>query len=224
MGGYPAGLVDLIDTRVDAGRTKSRSVGTFVGIDSGYAMVAFDGSSLALPCKYLAGVPLTPNARVAVDMYGSDWVVTGAFKLTSMWPVTAFDFTIISSIASTTPQVGSPVVEIQFDAPPSGGVYLTVGGQISQSQNSNLTILSSRTVQGNDYASGVEIQPFDARRGIVAGRAVVTSGSPECSGTHRWPLLGLTPGSHYVVRTGHWVAPAGAGGVLARFLMAEPVM
>lgn len=223
MAGFPAGLVDLIDTRVDASRIKTRSVGTFVGLDSGYAMVAFDGSALALPCKYRAGIPLSTNARVTVDMYGSDWVITGTFAASSPWPVNSYDFTALSNFTNTGPVVGSPPLEIQFDAPPSGAVYMTVGGQLTQSNAANLSILSYRVVQGTDYASGVEIQPFDARRGIIAGRAV-SGGGPEASGTHRWPLAGLVPGSHYVARTGHWTSPAGTGTILARFLMAEPVM
>lgn len=221
MTNYGAGLVNLVDARIAAHKAKTRDVGTFVTMDSGYAMVAFDGSSLALPCKYVAGLALVPDTRVLVELYGSDWVVTG--QLSKVWPVHTFDFTTFVNFTNTTASLGSPVVEVQFDAPPSGGVYITVGGHISQGNVGNRTVLTYRLVQGTTYDTGSQVQGFDQRRAIIAGNAVTAGGGPEAAGTFRFPVSNLEPGEHYVARVGHYTEPAGQGTVTARFLMAEPV-
>lgn len=79
MAGYDAALVNLVDARIRAHAAKDRAVGTLVEVQGQYAYVAMDGSSLALPCKYLSGFPLVPDTRVVLHLYGSEWTVTGTF-------------------------------------------------------------------------------------------------------------------------------------------------
>lgn len=225
MAGFSADLVNLVDARIAAADRRTRNVGTFVQMDGDYAMVSFDGSSLALPCKYLANVSLTPDARVTLEQYGSDWVVTGTFNKLA-WPAAVEDLTPNNGFTNTggTTGYGSPIVQIEFDAPASGSIYMTVGGHISQTTNGNIAVLGYRIVRGDNYDTGANVLSFDYRRGISCGRPVLTSSAAELGATKRWLVTSLDPGAHYIARAGLWTSPAGTANAAARFLMAEPVM
>lgn len=139
MAGYGADLVNLVDARIASHREKTRSVGTFVGMDSGYAMVAFDGSALALPCKYAAGVALTlTDIRVLVELYGSDWVVTGTFARTGKQLVdvqkaalnatTALTATTATDLPGTTVTINTAMPNARWVAKYAADFEITTAG------------------------------------------------------------------------------------------------
>lgn len=224
MAGYDAHLVNLVDARIRESATKATATGTLVSTSGNVAWVVMDGDSLALPCKFVGGLSLLPDARVVLHKYGDDWTVTGDFAK-GYWPRRAYDQTVIAGFINTSaaPALGSPEVGFTFVAPPSGEVEVTVGGFIAQATNANTTHMTFSIRSGDTWADGVPVLGFDYRRGISAGKAVTVSGPPEVGAANMSPVPGLDPGATYVIRMGHWVAPAGSGTVAARYVRVDQV-
>lgn len=78
--------ISLIDQRIRAARDVDRAVGTVASVDASLlrAAVTFDGSALAVPVKMAGGVNAQAGDRVALNRYGSDWVITATFAV--RWP------------------------------------------------------------------------------------------------------------------------------------------
>lgn len=156
---------------------------------------------------------------------GSAWRRTGAFDTESMGHAAVNDATSIGSITSTTPSAGSPVCGSSFVAPPSGGVYVTVSGRISQSSNGQETLLGFQLRSGGIVGSGTIQVDFSSFRAVAAGRAVNTGGAALASGSRRCRVNPgtLTAGSTFNVQTMHWVT-GGTGTVEYREVIVEPVL
>lgn len=222
MAGYDAHLVNLVDERIAKQRVKTSATGTVVATAGAYVYVVMDGDQLALPCKFVGGLSLLPDTRVTLQKYGDDWTVTGDFAK-NYWPRKAHDLNAQSNFINTAAALGAPEVGATFVAPPSGEVLVTVGGVAVQSAVGNNTYLSFSVRTGGDWADGATVVGFDYRRGIGAGRAVVSGGSTETDGVNKSPVAGLDPGATYIARTGHWVTPAGTGTVHARYIEIDAV-
>ncbi|GGM27236.1 hypothetical protein GCM10011608_10000 [Micromonospora sonchi] len=133
------------------------------------------------------------------------------------------DGTTLANITSTTFVPGSPVVGRAFVAPPSGGIWVTVGGSIAQSVAGSNTRLSWEVRQGGTVGAGTVIWSPSSVRGISCGQAVVSGGPSQLSASDRDLADTLIPGTTYNIRTMHTVT-SGTGGVTYRKLMVEPVL
>lgn len=82
---YDADLIALIDQRIRAHTRRERAVATVQNRDTTGpgALAVFDGSSVGVPVKVLGNVFCKPGDRVVVDLYGSEWIVTGSFTATT---------------------------------------------------------------------------------------------------------------------------------------------
>ena len=78
--GLSLDMLRLVDARIAAAAQKLTAVGTVTEVQGTIAYVAFDGSSLPMPVKYVAGLTLAADSRVTLTRYGGDWVVTGSFN------------------------------------------------------------------------------------------------------------------------------------------------
>lgn len=219
--GFIARLVDVVDARVRAAQRSTSATGTLVSVSDRYAYVVMDGDPMPLPCKFVAGLTLNPDTRVLLHKYGDDWTVTNSFAK-SYWPRYAYDQTVLTN-NTTTPALGSPEVGVTFYAPPSGKVLVSAGGYVAQSTNDNSAHLSFALRTGSAWSDGQQVIGFDYRRGIMAGQPVNAGATPEDGSVNTSPVEGLTPGGEYVVRAGHWSAPAGTCTVHARFVMVNQV-
>lgn len=74
-------LIDLVDQRIRLSTARTRAAGTCVtrATTGPAADVIYDGSTVAMPVKVLGSVFLRPGDRCVLDLYGTDWVVTGSF-------------------------------------------------------------------------------------------------------------------------------------------------
>ncbi|GIF08646.1 hypothetical protein [Actinoplanes siamensis] len=131
--------------------------------------------------------------------------------------------TDITGISSTSPTAGTPVCGLSFTAPPSGAVYVTVGGRIESSSGGNETRLGFEIRAGNAIGSGTVTLGPDFTRALTVGTAVNTSQPAVLNASLRYPV-DLTPGTVYNVRTMHWVTGASNGAVIHRTLIVEPAL
>lgn len=79
-------LLRLIDQRARMHQTRMRHWGTVVQRDTTGpgAQVVFDGSTVAMPVKVVGGVFAQPADRCLLDLYGSDWVVSGSWAAVAL--------------------------------------------------------------------------------------------------------------------------------------------
>ncbi len=154
---------------------------------------------------------------------GTTWVRTGAFDQETYGWGSALDSTTLSGITSTSAIAGSPVVGFAFKAPPSGGIWVTVGGTVRQSNNGNETRLTYSVRAGAVVGSGAVVVGASSLRAVACGQAVVSSGPSMASASFRHPHTGLTPLADYNVRTEHAVS-GGSGGIDYRFCGVEPML
>lgn len=73
--------LELIDQRIRLSQRKTSANGTVVTRDTTGpgCTVLHDGASVATPAKVLGSVFANVGDRVVLDLYGSDWLVTGSF-------------------------------------------------------------------------------------------------------------------------------------------------
>ena len=154
------------------------------------------------------------------------WVRTGAFDQENAGTGAATDSTAIGGITSTSFITGSPVNGFSFVAPPSGGVYVNVGGRISMTTNQNEIILSYEIRSGGTIGAGTIQVAGSSFRALTAGRAVNASAAAVINATRRVRHQAgtLTPGSTFNIQNLHMVTPAGTGTIDYRDLFIEPVL
>ncbi|NED54635.1 hypothetical protein G3I24_27535 [Micromonospora aurantiaca] len=220
--GFIARLVDIVDARLRAAEKTTETTGTLVTVSGRYAHVIMDGDPMPLPCKFVGGLTLLPDARVLLRRYGDEWTVTGSFTK-DYWPRHTRSLDALTGQTNTTPALGSPEVGFVFIAPPSGAVIVTVGGHITQTSNGNTAYLSWSVRAGDDWTNGTPVHGFDGRFGISAGRAVNSGAAAVGAGSHTSRLLGLEPCAPYVIRTGHWTTPAGGMTVEYRYVQVDGI-
>lgn len=75
-------LIDLIDQRIRQSTMRDKATGTCVtrATTGPAADVTFDGSTVAMPVKVLGTVFIRPGDRCILDLYGTEWIVTGSFS------------------------------------------------------------------------------------------------------------------------------------------------
>lgn len=174
--------------------------------------------------------PSSPDEGMVVDESDTDLIkrYNGsawrryAIDLETHTPVAAADTSTISGITSTSWAAGSPVVGVAFTAPPSGSVFVTVSGTMTQSNNGFETRLSWEMREGSTIGSGTVFQATSSLRAVVCGRAVNASGPAMVSASYRRLVPGLTAGSSYNARCMYSVS-GGTGGFESREITIEPV-
>jgi hypothetical protein len=79
---YDADLIKLIDQRIRLSAITTRSMGTIVTRDTTGpgATALFDGSTNPVPVKVFGSAMCQPGGRVAIEKFGSDWIVIGAYS------------------------------------------------------------------------------------------------------------------------------------------------
>jgi len=72
-------LVDAILVAVDTKLADAKELTSFVGsvVTTSPITVKQDGASTAITCLKLTGATLSVGSRVAVNLYGAQWVVLG---------------------------------------------------------------------------------------------------------------------------------------------------
>lgn len=134
-------------------------------------------------------------------------------------PVEAESATAIAAFNSASGLAGSPQVEVSFPAPPSGKVYITVGGRITANVEGGQTILSWQLRKSNNDV----VQEPITNHGIVCGEEADTGAPTRLGASKRKLWEGLTPGDTYKVRTMHYVS-GGSGTCQYRSILVEPVL
>lgn len=125
---------------------------------------------------------------------------------------------------NTVPAAGVPVCGIVFTAPPSGKVWVTVGGITSSANNGHAAIIGWEMREGNVIGSGFVFKGTDISFALVGGKAVTAGGVAQIGASRRRQIGGLTPGQQYNVRTMHWLDPGPATcGLIDREISVEPV-
>lgn len=129
------------------------------------------------------------------------------------------------SATSSTPSGGAGLCGTSFVAPPSGWVFITVGGTVQSTINGGSAMLSFEVRVGSSIGSGSVVQAASSLRCLRTSEAVNTSAPAMISSTWRSLLTGLTPGATYNVRAMHAVAGVenASGGIFQRYLLVEPV-
>lgn len=140
-------------------------------------------------------------------------------------PFSVEDQTTASGITSITGQPGSTQVNIPFVAPPSGKAWVTISGNIGQSQNSFIMYLGFDIREGSTPGSGTLFTAEDTRRAIATSKPVTSGASAYTACSRRVLIKGLTPRQAYIVRALYWVSSALASGSYdARGLAVELVL
>lgn len=141
-------------------------------------------------------------------------------------PVAVADATALTNVAlTTTYAAGSPVVGTAFVAPPTGKVYITVGGRIQCQTSANTIYLSFEVRTGATVGSGTVVLATDAGRAVGAGANATGFTFIRAESSKRYLLTGLTPGASYNARTLHACQSTTAtGDLFNRDLLIEPVL
>lgn len=140
--------------------------------------------------------------------------------------IAAEDVTDQTGITSATFAAGSPVCGLAFTAPPSGAVWVTVGGLPVVILSGNVTRrceLSWELRAGSTIGSGTVVLGASNIRMVAIGIGATSGLRADVEMTHRWRMTGLTPGAAYNVRTMHRVNVTGSveGQVLHRYIAVE---
>ncbi|WP_049562249.1 hypothetical protein [Nonomuraea sp. SBT364] len=110
------------------------------------------------------------------------------------------DDTIITEIANTSYETGSPEVGVYFIAPPSGRVRLTLGGGFRDNGASAVDRLFLAPQLFRDNSDGTQVlAPSVTIRGYLAAR----EDTEFQYGSRVSFIEGLTPGQLYYLRTMH---------------------
>ncbi len=102
--------IAAIDARIAKAQQTTRAVGTVAQRDTSGpgAMVVFDGTSIAQPVKVLAHVNVDPDDRVALELFGSSWVVVGSFNRRGLYTAYARGYAPASSESTSTVWTDAP--------------------------------------------------------------------------------------------------------------------
>lgn len=147
---YNSALLGLIEERVRASQQVHTAMGTLSARLSGTnrVSVTFDGSSIAVPVKILGHVPAYPDDRVALQRFGGDWIVVGAFASSGDRLIGEISSTSVSAAIGTTETAVLTIPQVTFQA---GGAYrVEVEGGVRGSAAGNLLYgrLRNATVSG----------------------------------------------------------------------------
>lgn len=171
------------------------------------------------PAHFMGSFNVDLNAffNQAVDVQGN--LTNYPFASASVFDK---DDTSQAGFTNTAGVPGSPVVGSAFTAPASGKVWVTVGGVLNQSINTEQTHLSWEMYTGGIVGAGSLVSAVDFRNGVACGRAVNTSAAAYAICANRVQVGGLTPGATYNVQTLHWVSAGGTGTIDRRHIAVEP--
>jgi hypothetical protein len=102
MTDFDQGIIDVIDARIAKATRRRDAFGTITVRDTTGpgAMVTFDGSTAAVPCKIFGHVHCFEGDRVALRLVETTWCVIGTFARREL--AEAYDWQIGTSPASAT--------------------------------------------------------------------------------------------------------------------------
>jgi hypothetical protein len=105
--------IALVDQRIRLHDKQERATGTVVSRATigPAAAVLFDGSTTPMPVKVLGHVFCQPGDRVALDRYGSDWLITGSFSGPGFGEATAYQSGLPSPTGALTSSTYVDLVE-----------------------------------------------------------------------------------------------------------------
>ena len=143
--------------------------------------------------------------------------------------ITGLTHTVGSSTAtftstSTTFVSGATPFGVTFVAPPSGVVFITMGGYFRQSQDGGVALMSYTVRTGGTMGSGNTVgSAANANRALICGGVVETS-QPIYFQASRGPIAwgSLTPGNTYNARVEVAVDNGGGIDVVYRELLVVP--
>ncbi len=118
--------------------------------------------------------------------------------------------------AATSYDPGSPLCAGNFNAPISGKVAITVGGQVECTSPSSV-FLSFQVFEGSD-ATGT------SKLGSSDDRSVAQQDAFFHQGSFRYILTGLTPGAQHYIRTTHRATTAVTASIFNRIIIVEPLL
>jgi hypothetical protein len=190
-----------------------------------YTSVAFSGSNPPAANNFPGGTSGQINNPSGSLVISGDGTIKGTL-VSQPQPVYVTDATqLTNQSVGTTYVAGSTVVGTTFVAPPSGKVYVTVGGRIQCQSAGNIFHLSAEVRTGSTVGSGTVIQAASAAQSLGCGGNATGFTFSRVSGSHRRLLTGLTPGDTYNVRTMHGCQAAGGTvDIYNRDLLIEPVL
>ena len=136
-------------------------------------------------------------------------------------PVASYDNTTIANLTNTTFAVGSPVVELTFEAGTTGRALITLAAGARDNSGGNARVICTFELYLGTSSAGTGI--------------ILSSGSTleyECTSAGqalgfqyvaRTALVtGLTPGSTYYARVMHKASASGGGDIAMRELTVRP--
>jgi hypothetical protein len=167
---------------------------------------------------------------VLAEPIDDSWLDVFAVPLSVLRPAfaeTSQNFTFTNTSSSAT-SGGATSLGVTFVCPPSGLVYVTIGGYLYQSVAGNQSVLGWQLRDGGTIGSGtVRLSPQDDNS-IIIGETVDTS-EPIVIGASKRTLLGgsfgfaIVPGNTYNIQAMHFVN-GGSGDLEHRSILVEPVM
>lgn len=175
---------------------------------------AFTPASITLLSQHTTN----PRPRVTTD---ADVILSGELSLTlpAYDTLTPESFATLSGFVNTAPTPSAPVFGTAFTAPPSGRVFLSIGGNISSSAAAYWCALGAEVRTGDVIGAGTVV------RTAILGRALVSPRGGQIGGTRRREVAGLTPGALYNAQAVHWVEnAAGSGSFTNRDISVEPII
>jgi hypothetical protein len=101
---YDESLIQLVDQRIRLNQQQTRALGTCVNRDDvgPGCLVLFDGSTVAVPVKVLGHVMLLANQRCALERFGTEWIVVGAFEAPALGMARSYEFASTMNTSSGT--------------------------------------------------------------------------------------------------------------------------
>ncbi|MBA9002004.1 hypothetical protein [Thermomonospora cellulosilytica] len=145
------------------------------------------------------------------------------------WPPTvqAADYTDQLNLTSSSYVPGSPEVGVQFVAPTSGRIIITIGGGARDNTNDNRVFLSPQIFEGPDVSGTEILAPSVTIHGWGQTSTAATAGYGSRESLYPFPGAGeteLVPGQVYYARV-MMAAEQGVGAsadVFSRFIIVEP--
>lgn len=138
------------------------------------------------------------------------------------WPpaIRAESTTDIDNVTATTPQAGSPTVDVQFTSPLSGRVAVCIQGGIDQDSADDRLFINYEMYEGSS-AAGTLVRDSRSSFGISSQGGTV---SDELIQGNMTMVSGLTPGVTHFARVVHYTeGVSGTNDVTFRRIIVFPL-
>jgi hypothetical protein len=191
-----------------------------------YTSVAFSGSNPPAANNFPGGMSGQINNSTESLVISGDGTIKGTL-VGQPQPAYASSggVQLTGQSVGTTFTAGSPSVGTTFVAPPTGKVYVTMGGRIQLTAANNSVYLSAEIRTGGTVGSGTVVQAASSAHSLGCGGNATGMTYVRAAGSHRYLLTGLTPGDTYNARTMH-ASQSGtvSADLFDRDLLIEPVL